>query len=243
MTGTRRAVAALFLLPALVLLGALVVYPIGYSVCRSFFDAVRRRASSASTTTGRCSPTTASAPRSRTTRSGWWSRRPRHRARPDLRGAHRTGPLGHRVQAGRLHADGDLDARRGHHLPAGLRAGPGHRASPTRSWWACTTPSPSRSAYPGARPRPATPLQAGAAAARHHQGTGARRAPRCALPLVGVPPTKMPRRREARRGRRSPRGGTVTGTAWLDFTRGGGGTPGVIDPGEQGAARDARSRR
>ncbi|MGA4841582.1 carbohydrate ABC transporter permease [Streptomyces sp. G45] len=38
MTGTRRTVAALFLLPALVLLGALVLYPIGYSVLRSFFD-------------------------------------------------------------------------------------------------------------------------------------------------------------------------------------------------------------
>ncbi|MEU1041094.1 carbohydrate ABC transporter permease [Streptomyces sp. NPDC005551] len=38
MTGTRKAVAALFLLPALVLLGALVVYPIGYSLVRSFFD-------------------------------------------------------------------------------------------------------------------------------------------------------------------------------------------------------------
>ncbi|MET9439768.1 sugar ABC transporter permease [Streptomyces sp. NPDC006610] len=38
MTGTRRTVAALFLLPALVLLGALVVYPIGYSVFRSFYD-------------------------------------------------------------------------------------------------------------------------------------------------------------------------------------------------------------
>ncbi|MFK0117150.1 carbohydrate ABC transporter permease [Streptomyces sp. NPDC090994] len=37
-TGTRRAVAVLFLLPALVLLGALVVYPIGYSVIRSFYD-------------------------------------------------------------------------------------------------------------------------------------------------------------------------------------------------------------
>jgi len=37
-TGTRRTVAALFLLPALVLLGALVVYPIGYSVFRSFLD-------------------------------------------------------------------------------------------------------------------------------------------------------------------------------------------------------------
>ncbi len=38
MTGTRRTVAALFLLPALVLLGALVVYPIGYSVVRSFYN-------------------------------------------------------------------------------------------------------------------------------------------------------------------------------------------------------------
>ncbi|GAA2258982.1 sugar ABC transporter permease [Streptomyces atrovirens] len=37
-TGTRATVAALFLLPALVLLGALVVYPIGYSVVRSFYD-------------------------------------------------------------------------------------------------------------------------------------------------------------------------------------------------------------
>ncbi|MEU6539322.1 sugar ABC transporter permease [Streptomyces sp. NPDC047000] len=37
-TGTRRSVAVLFLLPALVLLGALVVYPIGYSVVRSLYD-------------------------------------------------------------------------------------------------------------------------------------------------------------------------------------------------------------
>ncbi|MFF8730186.1 carbohydrate ABC transporter permease [Streptomyces sp. NPDC015171] len=38
-TGTRKTVAALFLLPALVLLGALVVYPIGYSLVRSFSNA------------------------------------------------------------------------------------------------------------------------------------------------------------------------------------------------------------
>ncbi|RZU24587.1 carbohydrate ABC transporter permease [Streptomyces sp. BK239] len=37
-TGTRWTVAALFLLPALVLLGALVVYPIGYSLVRSLYD-------------------------------------------------------------------------------------------------------------------------------------------------------------------------------------------------------------
>ncbi|NBM19619.1 carbohydrate ABC transporter permease [Streptomyces sp. GC420] len=38
MTGTRRSIAVLFLLPAFLLLGALVVYPIGYSLFRSFFD-------------------------------------------------------------------------------------------------------------------------------------------------------------------------------------------------------------
>ncbi|WP_156722396.1 carbohydrate ABC transporter permease [Streptomyces apocyni] len=38
MTRTRKVVAALFLLPALVLLGALVLYPIGYSLVRSLFD-------------------------------------------------------------------------------------------------------------------------------------------------------------------------------------------------------------
>ncbi|MFD7813111.1 carbohydrate ABC transporter permease [Streptomyces sp. NPDC059785] len=38
-TRTRLWVAVLFLLPALVLLGALVVYPIGYSVWRSLYDA------------------------------------------------------------------------------------------------------------------------------------------------------------------------------------------------------------
>ncbi|MEU6575948.1 sugar ABC transporter permease [Streptomyces sp. NPDC046805] len=38
-TGTRKTVAALFLLPALVLLGALVVYPIGYSIVRSLYNA------------------------------------------------------------------------------------------------------------------------------------------------------------------------------------------------------------
>ncbi|MDQ0910131.1 alpha-glucoside transport system permease protein [Streptomyces canus] len=37
-TGTRKTVAVLFLLPALVLLGALVVYPIGYSIVRSFYN-------------------------------------------------------------------------------------------------------------------------------------------------------------------------------------------------------------
>ena len=37
--GTRLWVAVLFLLPAFVLLGALVVYPIGYSIWRSLYDA------------------------------------------------------------------------------------------------------------------------------------------------------------------------------------------------------------
>ena len=46
-------------------------------------------------------------------------------ARPDLRGAHRAGPAGHRAQDHPVHADGDLVPRRRRHLPAGLRREPG----------------------------------------------------------------------------------------------------------------------
>ena len=56
------AVAALFLLPALVLLGALVVYPIGYSVVRSFYDQSGNGFAGLDNYKARSSPTTASAP-------------------------------------------------------------------------------------------------------------------------------------------------------------------------------------
>ncbi len=52
--------------------------------------------------------------------------------------------------------------------------------------------------------------------------------------LVAIPPDEIPS--DAVRARSPARGGpgTLTGTVWVDFTRGGGGTPGVVDPTEQG---------
>lgn len=53
------------------------------------------------------------------------------------------------------------------------------------------------------------------------------------LPLVGVAPAKMPSDAGTARAA-TAEDGRVTGTAWLDFTRGGGGRPNVIDTRELG---------
>lgn len=53
------------------------------------------------------------------------------------------------------------------------------------------------------------------------------------LPLVGILPTKMPSSAKPA-GQPKAAAGSVTGTAWLDFTLGGGGKPDVIDPEELG---------
>ena len=112
-------------------------------------------------------------------------------ARADLRGADRTGALGHGVQADRLHADGDLDAGRGHHLPAGVRAGPGARASPTRSWVGVHDTFAESAGFPKARPLPAHPLKpAGGGAFVTEQPVTA--GSPVELPLVGVPADTMP---------------------------------------------------
>ena len=54
------------------------------------------------------------------------------------------------------------------------------------------------------------------------------------LPVVGLPPESVPG--NAQRPTQPPAANatTITGTVWEDFTRGGGGTPGVVDPQEQG---------
>ena len=211
-TGTRRWVAALFLLPALVLLGALVVYPIGYSVCRSLFDAAGDGFVGLRQLRRRSSPTTPSLTAIKQQRDlGGRRARRGHRARPDLRGAHRTGALGHRVQAGRLHADGDLDARRRHHLPAGLRAGPGPGRRQRDRGSACTTPSPTRRPTRGpARGREASDLsRSGGGSFTTGQPVQRRARRRCcrwsASRRTSCPAarrTRRPPRRAARRGHR-----------------------------------------
>jgi alpha-glucoside transport system permease protein len=53
-----------------------------------------------------------------------------------------------------------------------------------------------------------------------------------ALPLVGLPPDRIPH--DATIAARPAAGAGVSGVVWLDFTRGGGGTAGTIDPTERG---------
>ncbi|CAM5581903.1 ABC transporter permease [Streptomyces badius] len=88
--------------------------------------------------------------------------------------------------------------------------------------------------FPKARPLPVHPLKKAA-------GRNAPSRSRCRageplrVPLVGVAPAKMPGDRAAcPRARPAASGDTISGTAWLDFTRGGGGKPNVVDPEELG---------
>jgi alpha-glucoside transport system permease protein len=86
-------------------------------------------------------------------------------------------------------------------------------------------------AYPGARPRPNGDLKptAGGSFTTSSEAAAGRSSD---LPLVGIPKDKVPAgARDAKPA--APKPGEVTGTVWLDFRPGGTGKPGVIDPGEK----------
>lgn len=89
-------------------------------------------------------------------------------------------------------------------------------------------------AYPGARPRPNSDLAPTAGGSFTSKSTASAGTP-ADLPLVGIPQNKVPAgARDARPA--PPQPGAVTGTVWLDFRPGGTGKPGVIDPGEKALA-------
>ncbi|QBI54178.1 carbohydrate ABC transporter permease [Streptomonospora litoralis] len=87
-------------------------------------------------------------------------------------------------------------------------------------------------AYPDARPREQVPLE-------ETSGGGYRLTDpvspgdAVAVPLVGVSPDDVPGDPEPARTAETEQG-AVTGTVWMDFTRGGGGEEGVADPSETG---------
>jgi alpha-glucoside transport system permease protein len=59
--------------------------------------------------------------------------------------------------------------------------------------------------------------------------------PSSSIPMVGLPPSSLPKdAKQAVEPTAVTKG--VAGVVWLDFRPGGGGTPGVIDPGERGLA-------
>ncbi len=86
------------------------------------------------------------------------------------------------------------------------------------------------SEYPGAFPRDKKALPA-------HDGGYETAKPVAAgtpamLPLVGFPPAQLPD--SATQAKAAEPSSGLSGTVWLDFKPGGGGTSGVIDPGEKG---------
>ncbi|MFJ6792265.1 carbohydrate ABC transporter permease [Streptomyces angustmyceticus] len=87
--------------------------------------------------------------------------------------------------------------------------------------------------FPGARPRPGSAL-APSGGGGFTTRSAVRAGSAVNLPLVAVRPGDVRGARPAVVA--GPRPGRVTGTVWLDFTRGGGGRPGVVDGAEKALA-------
>ncbi|OQD55595.1 ABC transporter permease [Streptomyces phaeoluteigriseus] len=234
MTGTRRAVAALFLLPALVLLGALVVYPIGYSLVRSFYDQSGdgfagldnykalftddgiRTALKNNVLWVVFAPTVATALglifAVLTERIRWGTAFKLVVFMPMAISMLATGIIF------RLVYDQDPD-----------------KGVANAVWVGVHDTFAQSSAFPKAHPGRQSPLEAargGAFLTREPVRAGSP----VSLPLVGVPPDQMPdSAKKAAPATSEP--GKVTGTTWQDFTRGKGvGTLGAPDPSELGYA-------
>ncbi len=239
--GTRPWAAALFLLPALVLLGALVVYPIGYSVVRSLYDAGGSHfVGSKNYGTVFSDPGTLTAVRNNAV---WVVVAPSVTTALGLIFA----VLTERVRWGTAFKMVVFMPMAISMLASGIIFRLVYEQDPGRGVANAVVTSihdtfTESSAYPGARPRPGGGLSASGGGytttSAAHAGTPV------PLPLVGIPEAKLaPGARQAAR----PTGPGVTGTVWLDFSPGGGGRAGVIDPGEKGlkgvtvqAVRDGR---
>ncbi|GGO97415.1 carbohydrate ABC transporter permease [Wenjunlia tyrosinilytica] len=230
--GTPRWVAVLFLLPALVLLGALVVYPIGYSITRSLFSAdsshfvwfdnygevftnhdtltaVKNNAiwvivaPTVATTLGLIFAVL-------TERVSWGTAFKLLIFMPMAISMLAAGIIF------RLVYEQDPDKGVANAVVVGVH-----------------DTFAEASAYPRARPRPngdLAPSGGGAftTKAPHEASTPV------ALPLIGILAKDLPDARPAKPPEQAKEGGKgVTGTVWLDFKPGGGGKPGQVDPGEK----------
>ncbi|MGW1073199.1 ABC transporter permease subunit [Streptomyces sp. NPDC002537] len=229
--GTRPWVAAAFLLPALALLGALVVYPIGYSVWRSLFDASGHGFVGADNY-----HTVFTDERIRTALKNnviWVIVAPSVATALGLIFA----VLTERVRWGTAFKLVVFMPMAISMLAAGIIFRLVYEQNPDRGvanavWVGIhdtfTEPAP----FPGAHPVNDKLLTASGGAFTTRSvvkaGTPA------ALPLVGARPDDLKGAKDAIPARGVA--GKVTGTVWMDFTRGGGGHPGLIDPGEKALA-------
>ncbi|WP_327376068.1 sugar ABC transporter permease [Streptomyces sp. NBC_01216] len=230
-TGSRKVVAAGFLLPALLLLGALVVYPIGYSVRRSFFD----KSGDSFAGFGNyvelfTDDTLLTAVENNVI---WVVLAPTVATALGLVFA----VLTERVRWGTAFKLIIFMPMAISMLAAGIIFRLVYEQDPDRGvanavWVGVHDTFAESSGFPRARPLPVHPLAAADGGGYVTKGP-VRAGETARLPLIGVAPARMP---EGARPARDPavEDGLVTGTAWLDFTKGGGGRQNAVDPGELG---------
>ncbi|WP_309226437.1 carbohydrate ABC transporter permease [Streptomyces lunaelactis] len=232
-TGTRKAIVVGFLLPALVLLGALVVYPIGYSLYRSFFD--QAGSSFAGLDNYKeifTEDTILTAVKNNVI---WVVVAPTVSTALGLIFA----VLTERVRWGTAFKLIVFMPMAISMLAAGIIFRLVYEQDPDRGvanavWVGVHDTFAESAGFPKAHPLPVHPLKAAAGGAflTKEPVTAGRQVP---LPLGGVAPDKMPSdAKPAMAAEPEPDDGKITGTAWLDFTKGGGGKPNSIDAKELG---------
>jgi alpha-glucoside transport system permease protein len=228
--GTRPWLAVLFLLPALVLLGALVVYPIGYSVYRSLFDATGTGFVGLDNFTEVFSD------------DGIFTAVKNNLIWVVVAPAVSTAlgliyaVLTERVRWGTAFKLIVFMPMAISMLAAGIIFRLVYEQDPGRGvanavWVGIHDTFAESAAYPGARPGPLADLAASGDGSFTTTSVVRAGVP-AGLPLVGVRAGTVPEDATAAKTAR-PTPGKITGTVWLDFTRGGGGRPHVIDANEK----------
>ncbi|MER5538083.1 carbohydrate ABC transporter permease [Streptomyces mirabilis] len=230
-TGTRRTVAVLFLLPTLVLLGALVVYPIGYSLIRSFLN--QSGDGFAGVDNYKALFTDDGIRTALKNNVIWVVFAPTLATALGLVFA----VLTERVRWGTAFKLVVFMPMAISMLAAGIIFRLVYDQDPNKGvanavWVGVHDTFAESSAFPNAHPGRQSPLRPEKGGFLTQQAVHAGRS--VSLPLVGVAPDKMPG--GAKKAVQAPsEPGKVTGTAWQDFTRGKGvGRLGQVDPGELG---------
>ncbi|QFQ97840.1 sugar ABC transporter permease [Streptomyces phaeolivaceus] len=230
-TRTRLWVAVLFLLPALVLLGALVVYPIGYSIWRSLFDADGSGFVGLDNYADIFSDdSTLVAVRNTAI---WVAVAPALVTALGLIFA----VLTERVRWGTAFKLIVFMPMAISMLAAGIIFRLVYEQDPDQGVANAVVTSVhdvfvDESVYPKARPHAqVSDLKASGGGSFTTEGT-VRYGDSKRLPLVGIAPNRLPGTPQDAKAA-PPELGKVTGTVWLDFKLGGGGEKGVIDPGEK----------
>ncbi len=230
-TGTQAWVAGLFLLPALVLLGALVVYPIGYTAWRSLFDADGSGFVGLENY-GDVFTNDATLTAVRNT-AIWVAVAPALVTALGLIFA----VLTERVRWGTAFKLIVFMPMAISMLSAGIIFRLVYEQNPDQGVANAVVVGAhdafaDSSVYPHARPSQVSDLRASGGGDFTSRGTVSAGSP-ALLPLVGIAPNKLPDGPEDAKPP-TAEAGQVSGTVWLDFKLGGGGEKGAVDPGEKG---------